>query len=259
MEAEVTGSGTLRLAGVDIPFSLTVPQGPCEAEDVLPAVWPLADQLTAVAEERARREGHPVTCSKGCGACCRQMVPLSPAEARHIARIVEAMPQERAAEIRQRFAAAQSTMAAAGVTPAGHPDDDKAAYRAYGLAYFRQGVPCPFLEEESCSIHAVRPLVCREYLVTSPPSACAVLGSGKVRQVPVIARLWAAFGRSQAADGRLSWRPLIDALGPAPVSCSSECESSIPNPSSDGPSVTDPVKQTGPQRAEAFLKELPHA
>ena len=32
---------------------------------------------------------------------------------------------------------------------------------------------CPFLEEESCSIHPDRPLVCREYLVTSPAELCA--------------------------------------------------------------------------------------
>ena len=35
------------------------------------------------------------------------------------------------------------------------------------------GVPCPFLEDESCSIHPERPLVCREYLVTSPAALCA--------------------------------------------------------------------------------------
>ena len=243
MNASVTGSGTLRLAGAEVPFSLTVPEGPCEAEDVLPALWPLADQLTGIAEARAARDGNPVTCAKGCGACCRQMVPLSPPEARHIARVVEELPPERAAEIRRRFAAATTAMETAGVTPTGHPDEDKAAYRAYGLAYFRQGVPCPFLEEESCSIHPVRPLVCREYLVTSPPSACAVLGSGKVRQVPVVARLWAAFGRSQSPDGNLAWRPLIEALDTPPA----------------GDSPQQAASMTGPGRAEAFLRELPRA
>jgi Fe-S-cluster containining protein len=34
-------------------------------------------------------------------------------------------------------------------------------------------MPCPFLEDESCSIHPDRPLVCREYLVTSPAELCA--------------------------------------------------------------------------------------
>ena len=45
--------------------------------------------------------------------------------------------------------------------------------RELSLAYFALRVPCPFLEDESCSIHAERPLVCREYLVTSPAELCA--------------------------------------------------------------------------------------
>ena len=36
-------------------------------------------------------------------------------------------------------------------------------------------VACPFLENESCGIHRERPLVCREYHVTSPPADCSRL------------------------------------------------------------------------------------
>ncbi|HEY5241787.1 MAG TPA: YkgJ family cysteine cluster protein [Polyangiaceae bacterium] len=42
-------------------------------------------------------------------------------------------------------------------------------------------VSCPFLEEESCSIHPDRPPICREYLVTSSPRPRAVaraIGAG---------------------------------------------------------------------------------
>ncbi len=39
--------------------------------------------------------------------------------------------------------------------------------------YFHLGIACPFLEDESCSIHADRPISCREYLVTSPAVNCA--------------------------------------------------------------------------------------
>lgn len=242
-DQSVTGHGVLRIDGSRIPISLTVPTRPCAAEDLLPEIWRLADQITDHAAAKARRAGRTISCTKGCGACCRQMVPLSPAEARHIARVVSLLPSERAAEMRARFARAKATMAAAGVTPTGHPDDDKAAYRAYGLSYFRQGVSCPFLENESCSIHTVRPLVCREYLVTSPPAACAALGSGRVRQLPVPVRVWAAFGRSQSPDGQLHWRPLIDALDPKSTAAPSDATASQP-----------PL--TGPERAEAFLRQI---
>ena len=51
------------------------------------------------------------------------------------------------------------------------------------LSYFRLGIPCPFLEEESCSIHPDRPLSCREYLVTSAPIHCAEQAPDKVQGV----------------------------------------------------------------------------
>jgi hypothetical protein len=53
------------------------------------------------------------------------------------------------------------------------------------LAYFTLRVPCPFLEEESCSIHPERPLVCREYLVTSPAELCAGPQQEGVTPLPV--------------------------------------------------------------------------
>ena len=39
--------------------------------------------------------------------------------------------------------------------------------------YFNLQMPCPFLREESCTIHPHRPVACREYNVTSPASWCA--------------------------------------------------------------------------------------
>jgi hypothetical protein len=34
------------------------------------------------------------------------------------------------------------------------------------------GLVCPFLEDDACSIHAHRPFVCRQYLVSSGPALC---------------------------------------------------------------------------------------
>ena len=51
------------------------------------------------------------------------------------------------------------------------------------LEYFYDGVACPFLENASCSIHQVRPLACREYLVTSPAENCSAPTAETVRLV----------------------------------------------------------------------------
>ena len=44
--------------------------------------------------------------------------------------------------------------------------------------YFAAGIPCPFLEEERCGVYDERPVVCREYAVTSPPELCERLEPG---------------------------------------------------------------------------------
>lgn len=234
----ITGAGRARIGEDTVNLKFTVPADACGAESLLPGAQALADQVADLGAARARRAGHPITCGKGCGACCRQMVPISPPEARHLAALVAAMPPERAAEVRKRFDEACSRIEAAPLPPRGHPETDKAAYREYGLAYFRQGVACPFLEAESCSIHPNRPLVCREYQVTSPPEACAELGSGRVRQVPVPVPIWSVYARSASRARTVEWMPLIEALRFAANS---------PDSTRD---------RTGPERVDALLREL---
>jgi len=238
MQDTITGSGQIRINGEPMNIAFTVPKGPCLPEALLPDAQRFANQLTDLAVARVERAGHRISCAKGCGACCRQMVPISPPEARHLAALVEAMPAAEAAQVRSRFAAAQEKVAASGLPAHGPPDGDQAAYRAFGLAYFSLGVPCPFLVEESCSIHRDRPLVCREYLVTSPPAACAALDSGQVKQIAPPSRVWAVFSRSTSPDGSLAWMPLIEALDFVAAE-----ETPLP-------------ERTGPQYVEALLKEL---
>ena len=238
MRDTITGHGTLAIGGTPITISFTVPKGVCGAEALLKDVNGLATKVTDIAVARVEKEGRQVSCAKGCGACCRQMVPVTPTEARHLAALIGKMPAKRAATLRARFAHARSTMDAADLPPRGHPDSDKAAYHAFGLAWFRQGVPCPFLEDESCSIHPERPLVCREYLVTSPAAHCATLGSGQVRVVPIPLRVWSSFGRSVEPDGHLVWMPLCESL---------DFVENQSAPDDD---------RTGPQRVAALLKEI---
>jgi len=73
------------------------------------------------------------------------------------------------------------------------------------VAYFALRVPCPFLEEESCSIHPDRPLVCREYLVTSPAELCAGPTQEGVTPVPVPKF---SLGARRLQDEGDAWFPL---------------------------------------------------
>ena len=69
----------------------------------------------------------------------------------------------------------------------------------------RSRIPCPFLEDESCSIHPERPLVCREYLVTSPAELCAGATQEGVTPVAVPKVSMAARGLQEESD---DWFPL---------------------------------------------------
>ena len=84
--------------------------------------------------------------------------------------------------------------------------------REIGLAYFRLGVPCPFLEDESCSIHPERPLACREYLVTSPASNCASPSADNIEMVPLAGKPSAAVMAVDRSSTPGGWVPLVLAL-----------------------------------------------
>src|SRR5436190_15336033 len=112
MSAEtITGQGRLKVGDAVMDISFTVPAENCAPQAVLPDVQRFANQVTDHATARVEAAGLRISCAKGCGACCRQLVPVSPVEARHLSAVVEAMPPERAAAVRERFAAARARMA----------------------------------------------------------------------------------------------------------------------------------------------------
>jgi Fe-S-cluster containining protein len=198
-EAVAKVSATLRLGTHRLQLSVSVPAGPTRLDDMLPLLQILSNELVDMAEREAADRGTPVSCRRGCGACCRQLVPVSPVEARQIARLVERLPLERQQVIRARFAQARQRLEAVGMwqqlqNRATWPES---AVAEVGLAYFRLGIPCPFLEDESCSIHPQRPLTCREYLVTSPAEHCADPSTGQIQWVPLPAKVWVAAARCE--------------------------------------------------------------
>src|ERR1035438_4418852 len=72
----------------EVEMELTLPAAPTRLESLLLFFQRVADSLVGLAAERAGAEGRVVSCRKGCGACCRQIVPISEVEARRIGRLV---------------------------------------------------------------------------------------------------------------------------------------------------------------------------
>jgi Fe-S-cluster containining protein len=199
-----TASVDFNIGRQRVRADIQMPAGPIRARQMLPLLQALTDLVVAQGVQEAEARGEKVTCQKGCGACCRQLVPITPLEARHLRDLIETFPEPRRSQVRARFAQARQRLQEAGLLERlQHLDQDDAAEReALALTYFRLQIACPFLEDESCSIHADRPLICREYLVTSPARHCAELREDNIRGVPLAGKVSEAVGRLEEAGNR---------------------------------------------------------
>lgn len=215
-EAMRTATADLVVAGRHLRLALNVPDGPTRPIELLPLFRTLADVMVDAAAEDAKAKGFAISCRKGCGACCRQLVPVSAVEVESLRRLVDALPEPRRAAVIERFERARQRLADAGLLDTlraperiGASDAD-----AIGYDYFLLRIPCPFLEEESCSIHAERPLACREYLVTTPAIHCAQPSDATVHRVPMPALVSRAIRRmdEDAPRDYEPWIPMILAL-----------------------------------------------
>lgn len=90
--------------------NLAVPPGELRLAEFAWNFLPLGDRLVGMAAQAAAKANRPVSCAKGCGACCRQAVPLSPAEAWMLADQVATYPAERRETILGRFAQARARL-----------------------------------------------------------------------------------------------------------------------------------------------------
>jgi Fe-S-cluster containining protein len=155
------------------PASIAIRDEPTRLSDLVPPVHAFTDGVVGLAVKRAVREGRTLSCRAGCGVCCCQLVPLAPAEVFYLVERILALPVAERAPILNRFQSIEDTLIHNGLIDSirslGETNDNNTIARDY----FRLGLSCPFLIENSCSIHEWRPIACREYNVTSPPALCA--------------------------------------------------------------------------------------
>jgi Fe-S-cluster containining protein len=179
----VTGNVAVTIDGIPLKMQMTVPAKPVKPHRMLPIFQQMTNAMVDISVNALESDGKAISCKAGCGACCRQPVPISETEVYQIAELVDAMPEPRRTEVRQKFASAVDHFKSIGwfdrlnshfaAGRAAADDNDFKQAIDVVLEYFYEGVPCPFLENESCSIHQSRPVACREYLVTSPAENCS--------------------------------------------------------------------------------------
>jgi Fe-S-cluster containining protein len=206
MSENVTVHLRLMIDGVEVEPGVAVPAGRSPRRVLLPVLRGLTDTVVRIAER-----GVTVSCRKGCDACCRQMVPISATEAYGLAETIERMEPQEAAGVMERFDVACERLEELGLLGRleRRGELSESELKALDRDYFAAGVECPFLVDHACSIHAERPLACREFLVTSAAENCARPGDGGVEQVVLGAKVSVAL-LSQEERG---WLPLVLARG----------------------------------------------
>ncbi|MGD9562204.1 MAG: YkgJ family cysteine cluster protein [Pyrinomonadaceae bacterium] len=205
METDEMLSGDLKLnvGGENFELNLTIPAAPVKPQRMLPVFQKLTNNIVARGIERATEDGKAISCKAGCGACCRQPLLISEAEAFNLADLVETMPAERRLRIKQRFREGRERFeeldwfnrfdSISERARSARSDELGREFVALLTEYIEQRVPCPFLEAESCSIYEDRPLICREYLVTSPAENCRDPRPDNTEKLPISGRASTAF------------------------------------------------------------------
>ena len=208
------------LDGEPVTFEAALPAAATRPRRLLPLLREMEEEIVDRASRASADRGEPVSCRAGCGACCRQIVPISKTEAHVVRELVEAMPEERRATIRARFEQVTKKLEEAGFgdlargeLPRDVRDRKGDAPTELGLAYMKLGIACPFLEDGSCSIHLDRPLACREYSVTSPPELCTDPSDPAIRPLHLQGSVADALLSLERRDGDgVGWVPLSIAL-----------------------------------------------
>src|SRR5262245_21289997 len=98
----VTASVELAVGSWRLQAKLSVPAEPTSLRTVLPVIQTLADGMVHLAVKSVEEQGKTISCTKGCGACCRQLVPITEVEARNLADLIERLPEPRRSEVRAR-------------------------------------------------------------------------------------------------------------------------------------------------------------
>lgn len=126
----------------------------------------VAARSESVAQALYDRDPSKVACKAGCSWCCHERVSVSAVE---VFRIADALSQRPHAEEAVLERARRVEKMAADAPPGERPP-----------------IPCPLLEEDRCSVHEVRPLLCRAANATDATPCRSWVETGTRTHVDVV-------------------------------------------------------------------------
>ena len=182
---------TITTTSGDLQAQIDAPTGFIPITKIVPVMRSLGDQAQELEIANTLQAGKTISCQKGCAACCRQMIPVSPPEAFALVEAITELPQDHQSRIKQNLAQTKKRLQNAGLltalqdladSPRQHSDDD---LDFLNRAYYALRLPCIFLENEICSIYEHRPAGCRGHLVSSPPELCQDMVNNPIQELHV--------------------------------------------------------------------------
>ena len=180
--------------------AIDVPTGLIPITAIVPLTRRLGDEAAELEIQQAIETGQSISCRKGCAACCRMLVPLSAPEAFALQEYVKQLPADRRTQLLNRLHDTKDRMKQAGlwdrmsdVAEASKQVSDE-ELDPINQSYYALRIPCPYLENELCSIYEARPAACRELLVTSPAELCQDLVQNPVTPLPISMRMSSILG-----------------------------------------------------------------
>ena len=167
--------------------------------------------------EEAKSLGKTVSCHKGCSFCCDYLVAVSIQESEAIVHylyenegalnaFLDRYPTwynelSRHRDLLARISQATGVLSQEGVTPE-KVGEMESILRRETTAFWNLHLHCPFLVDDACSIHPVRPFTCAGHYSLSPAEYCD-LSLGKEAEVRVLSPEFDAI-QGQFWDERLN-------------------------------------------------------
>ena len=110
---------TLRLSvptpAGELRAEISVPTSFIPVSDIVPLMRSLGEQALKLEEAKVQQAGQTVSCKKGCGACCRVLVPVSPPEAFTLKKRIEQLPAPQRDRYLDRLSKLKDTLNEAGL------------------------------------------------------------------------------------------------------------------------------------------------
>ena len=157
--------------------TLEPPDGDVALVDILPEIQTIANLLIEQSLAESAADGKPVTCAKGCNYCCYHLVAMSDHEALLLAHVVSLQEKHEQNRLKNAFTPVTNILEREGLLAElidVHVNHfhDAARLTQVQRRYWELQIPCPFLLDGACSVYPFRPLVCRQYLASSPRNCC---------------------------------------------------------------------------------------